>query len=42
MVNVLNVTTVSSPPMPPGKRSIAIRLVDIFGNDASATLSINT
>jgi adenine-specific DNA-methyltransferase len=29
-----------SPPLPKGKRTIAIRLVDVFGNDASATLVI--
>ncbi|MBD2652859.1 site-specific DNA-methyltransferase [Synechocystis sp. FACHB-383] len=33
------VTSVSSLPMKSGKRSIAIRLVDIFGNDASATIN---
>jgi hypothetical protein len=33
------VTSVSSPPIKAGKRTIAIRLVDIFGNDASATIS---
>jgi adenine-specific DNA-methyltransferase len=35
------VTSVSSLPMKSGKRSIAIRLVDIFGNDASATINFN-
>jgi adenine-specific DNA-methyltransferase len=34
------VTSVSSPPIKAGKRTIAIRLVDIFGNDASATIEV--
>jgi hypothetical protein len=34
------VTSVSSPPIKSGKRAIAIYLVDIFGNDASVTVSI--
>ncbi|MEP0914220.1 site-specific DNA-methyltransferase [Leptolyngbya sp. GB1-A1] len=29
-----------SPELPAGKRTIAVRLVDVFGNDASATLDV--
>lgn len=31
------VTTAESPGLSPGKRAIAVSLVDVFGNDASAT-----
>jgi len=34
------ITTASSPEIPKGKRSVAIRLVDIFGNDASAIFEV--
>ena len=31
-----------SPELPAGKRTIAVRLVDVFGNDASATVEVKT
>jgi adenine-specific DNA-methyltransferase len=34
------ITTASSPQLPAGKRVIAVRLVDVFGNDASATVDV--
>jgi len=34
------VTTAESPELPAGKRVIAVRLVDVFGNDASATVEV--
>jgi len=34
------VTVAASPELPVGKRAIAVRLVDVFGNDASATLEV--
>jgi adenine-specific DNA-methyltransferase len=34
------ITMASSPEMPKGKRAVAIRLVDIFGNDASAIFEV--
>lgn len=34
------ITTASSPQLPAGKRAIAVRLVDVFGNDASATAEV--
>jgi adenine-specific DNA-methyltransferase len=34
------ITTASSPELPAGKRTIAVRLVDVFGNDASATVEV--
>lgn len=34
------VTMVASPELPSGKRAIAVRLVDVFGNDASATVEV--
>ena len=34
------VTTAQSPELPAGKRAIAVRLVDVFGNDASAIVEI--
>ncbi|MBD2160934.1 site-specific DNA-methyltransferase [Limnothrix sp. FACHB-1083] len=34
------IATASSPEIPKGKRSVAIRLVDIFGNDASAIFEV--
>jgi adenine-specific DNA-methyltransferase len=34
------VTTATSPELPVGKRAIAVRLVDVFGNDASATVEV--
>ena len=33
-------TTASSHELPIGKRTIAVRLVDVFGNDASATVEV--
>jgi adenine-specific DNA-methyltransferase len=35
------ITTASSPQLPAGKRTIAVRLVDVFGNDASATVQVH-
>lgn len=35
------VTTAESLELPAGKRTIAVRLVDVFGNDASATVEVN-
>lgn len=34
------VTMAASPELPAGKRAIAVRLVDVFGNDASATVEV--
>ena len=34
------ITTATSPELPKGKRSICVRLVDIFGNDASAIFEV--
>ncbi|WP_189525207.1 site-specific DNA-methyltransferase [Nostoc sp. 'Peltigera membranacea cyanobiont' 232] len=34
------VTMAASPELPSGKRAIAVRLVDVFGNDASATVEV--
>ncbi|WP_193200610.1 site-specific DNA-methyltransferase [Nostoc sp. MG11] len=34
------VTMAASPELPAGKRAIAVRLVDVFGNDASATVDV--
>lgn len=34
------VTLAESPELPLGKRTIAVRLVDVFGNDASATVEV--
>jgi len=34
------VTTATSPELPAGKRTVAVRLVDVFGNDASATVEV--
>ncbi len=34
------ITTASSPELSAGKRTIAVRLVDVFGNDASATVEV--
>lgn len=34
------VTVATSPELPEGRRAIAVRLVDVFGNDASATVEI--
>lgn len=34
------ITTASSPQLSAGKRTIAVRLVDVFGNDASATVQV--
>lgn len=34
------VTVAESPELPAGKRAIAVRLVDVFGNDASATVEV--
>ncbi|MEJ6486721.1 site-specific DNA-methyltransferase [Nostoc punctiforme UO1] len=34
------VTVAASPELPVGKRAIAVRLVDVFGNDASATVEV--
>ena len=34
------VTAAVSPELPAGKRTIAVRLVDVFGNDASATVEV--
>ncbi|QGZ92205.1 hypothetical protein [Microcystis aeruginosa] len=34
------ITTASSPQLSTGKRAIAVRLVDVFGNDASATAEV--
>jgi adenine-specific DNA-methyltransferase len=34
------VTMAASPKLPSGKRAIAVRLVDVFGNDASATVEV--
>lgn len=34
------VTFAESPDLPLGKRTIAVRLVDVFGNDASATVEV--
>lgn len=34
------VTVAESPELPSGKRAIAVRLVDVFGNDASATVEV--
>ena len=34
------ITTATSPELPKGKRAIAVRLVDIFGNDASAVFEV--
>lgn len=34
------VTVAESPELPEGKRAIAVRLVDVFGNDASATMEV--
>lgn len=34
------ITKASSPELPAGKRTIAVRLVDVFGNDASATVEV--
>lgn len=31
-----------SPALPAGKRAISVRLVDVFGNDASATIEVNS
>ena len=33
-------TLAESPELPSGKRTIAVRLVDVFGNDASATVEV--
>jgi regulator of RNase E activity RraB len=33
-------TSIDSPELPAGKRAIAVRLVDVFGNDASATVEV--
>ncbi|GCL47838.1 adenine specific DNA methylase-N end [Microcystis aeruginosa NIES-3787] len=35
------ITTASSPQLSAGKRTIAVRLVDVFGNDASATVQVH-
>ncbi len=35
------ITTANSPQLPAGKRAIAVRLVDVFGNDASATVQVH-
>lgn len=35
------VTMAASQKLPAGKRMIAVRLVDVFGNDASATVEVN-
>ena len=34
------ITEASSHELPAGKRTIAVRLVDVFGNDASATVEV--
>ena len=34
------ITSASSPELPAGNRAIAVRLVDVFGNDASATVEV--
>jgi adenine-specific DNA-methyltransferase len=34
------ITTASSPELPAGQRAIAVRLVDVFGNDASAIVDV--
>jgi len=35
------ITTASSPQLSAVKRTIAVRLVDVFGNDASATVQVH-
>ncbi|MFM7474368.1 MAG: site-specific DNA-methyltransferase [Microcystis aeruginosa] len=35
------ITTANSPQLPARKRAIAVRLVDVFGNDASATVQVH-
>ncbi len=34
------VRTAESPDLPAGKRVLAVRLVDVIGNDASATVTV--